>query len=108
VADEELTTGDALAELREYLRLAASEEPLHRFAATRYTICRDTLLHSEMRSALPGFLQQCLTIYRFRDFIHLYTPRLTERTGFVDDAIRECESRFGLRPAFDVFGDHEF
>lgn len=108
MADEELTTGDALAELREHLRLAASEEPLHRLAATRYTICRDALLRGDGRSELPGFLQQCLTIYRFRDFIHLYTPRLTERTGFVDEAIRACQTRMGLRPAFDVFGDLEF
>lgn len=108
MSGEELTTGEALAELRAILRLAASEDSLQRIAATRYTICRDALLRSDMRAALPGFLQQCLTIFRFRDFIHLYTPRLNERIAFVEDALRTCETRSGLRASIDVFNDSDF
>lgn len=105
VTSGELTMGAALTELKDLLRLAAAEGPPQRLAATRYTICREALLQSEVRSALPGFLRQCLTLDRFRDFIHLYTPDTHERIAFVNDALRPCESRLGLRPTYDVFGD---
>jgi hypothetical protein len=97
--------GAALSELKELLRLAAAEGSPQRLAATRYTVCREALLQSEVKTALPGFLRQCLTLDRFRDFIHLYTPDVHERTAFLDEALRRCEARLGLRPTFDVFGD---
>lgn len=103
-----LTTSEALGELKDLLRLAAAEGSLQRLEASRYTICRDALLQSEIKPALPGFLRQCLTLSRFQDFIHLYTPDLNERLDFVDAALRSCETRIGLRPSFDVFGDPDF
>lgn len=108
VARQELTTGEALTELKELMRLAAGEGSPQRLAATTYTICRETLLQSELRPALPGFLLQCLTIFRFKDFIQLYSPSLNERRAFVEEAFRACETRAGLRPAFDVFDDPDF
>ena len=108
VTEGELKTGEALTELKELMRLAAGEGSPQRLAATTYTICRETLLQSELRPALPGFLLQCLTIFRFKDFIQLYSPNLSERHAFVDEAFRACETRAGLRPTFDVFGDPNF
>jgi hypothetical protein len=105
---QKLTPSEALTELKELMRLMAAEGSPQRLAATTYTTCRETLLQSEMRTALPGFLLQCLTIFRFKDFIQLYSPNLDERTAFVDEAFRACEARAGLRPTFDVFGDPDF
>jgi hypothetical protein len=61
-----------------------------------------------MRTALPGFLLQCLTIFRFKDFIQLYSPSVDERIAFVEEAFRACEARAGARPTFDVFDDPNF
>ena len=108
VAREELTPGEALTELKELMRLAAAEGSPQRLAATTYTICREALLQSELRPALPGCLLQCLTIFRFKDFIQLYSPSLAERIAFVDEAFRPCESRAGIRASFDVFDDPDF
>jgi hypothetical protein len=105
VTDERLTTSEALAELKDLLRLASTDEALQRLSATRYTRCREVLLQSELRSALPGFLRQCLTHARFHDFIHLYSHDRNERLAFVEAALKPCENRMGLRSTFDVFGD---
>ncbi|MEA3040397.1 MAG: hypothetical protein QOE79_2910 [Sphingomonadales bacterium] len=108
MSEEELTTGEALTELHELLRLAALGNSPQRLAATSYTTCREILLQSDLRPALPGFLLQCLTIFRFKDFIHLYSPNESERMAFIDAAIRACETQASLRPTFDVFGDRDF
>lgn len=99
---------EALAELKELLLLSAAGGSLQRLAATRYTICRDVLLRGELGSLLPGFLRQCLTLYRFHDFIHLYAPTQGERAQFVGDSLRACEMRAGLRSSFDAFSDPDF
>jgi hypothetical protein len=108
MAMQELAAGEALGKLKELMRLAAGEGSPQRLAATTYTVCRETLLQSELRPALPGFLLQCLTIFRFKDFIQLYSPSLSERHAFIDEAFRACETRAGLRPTFDVFDDPDF
>lgn len=108
MAGRDLTPGEALTELKQLMRLAAGEGSPQRLAATTYTICREALLQSELRPALPGFLLQCLTIFRFKDFIQLYSPSLDDRIAFVDEAFRACEARAGLRSSFDVFGDPDF
>jgi len=108
MAGRDLTPGEALTELKQLMRLAAGEGSPQRLAATTYTICREALLQSELRPALPGFLLQCLTIFRFKDFIQLYSPSLDDRIAFVDEAFRACEARAGLRASFDVFGDPDF
>lgn len=108
MASQELTTGEALTEIKALMRLAAGEGSSQRLAATTYTDCREALLRSELRPVLPSFLLQCLTIFRFKDFIQLYSPSLSERHAFVDDAFRACEARAGLRQSFDVFDDPDF
>jgi hypothetical protein len=107
VMEPELTTNEAMVELQALLRLVASGESPQRLAATTYTICREILLASELRPILPGFLLQCLTVLRFKDFIQLYSPNVADRIAFIDDALRQCETRAGLRPKFDVFGEHD-
>jgi hypothetical protein len=79
---------DALDELYEILLLGALDEPHQRLTATRYTLCRDVLLRSALRPVLPGFLQQCLTFDRFRDFVRLYHSSLNARVEMIDEAMR--------------------
>lgn len=107
--EPELTTIQALAELQDLMRLAASGDySPQRLAATTYTACRDQLLKSEIGPLLPGFLRQCLTIYRFKDFIQLYSPGDKERIAFIDDSFRACDTRANLRASFDVFAERGF
>jgi hypothetical protein len=108
VSEAKPTASEALIELQALMRLAASGEPLQRLAATSYTMNRDVLLQSELRPMLPGFLLQCLTIYRFKDFIQLYSPSEQDRIAFVDAAVTACQTRANIRPAFDVFAEHDF
>lgn len=88
MAEIDLAPMDALDELYEILLLGALDEPQQRLTATRYTLCRDVLLRSGLRPVLPGFMQQCLTFDRFRDFVHLYHPSLNARVEMIDDALR--------------------
>jgi hypothetical protein len=108
VTSEPPMTAETLGEIKELMRLAASGGSLQRFHASRYTACRDALMRSEIRAALPGFLRQCLTLSRFQDFIYLYTPDPKERLDFLEAALRPCESRGRLRSTIDVFGDSDF
>lgn len=107
-AGVEASLADALRELEEILLVAAaSKAPLPRATAPRYVRLRETLLKSDFAASLPGFLRQCLTIDRFRDFIHLYHPEPAKRAEFLDLALRSgtCPRKRSLR---DVFSDSEF
>lgn len=108
MSEQPPTPGEALGELQEILRLAATTASPQRVAAARYTICRDVLLKSALRPSLPGFLLQCLTISRFHDFIHLLDPDSEVRMAFLNEAFQTSVTRFRARPTFDVFGDPEF
>lgn len=88
MAEQDLAPVDALHELYEILLVGALEEPTQRLTATRYTLCREALLRGPLRPVLPGFLQQCLTFDRFRDFIYLYHPSLNARVEMIDEALR--------------------
>ena len=99
MAEQNPAPAEALHELHEILLFAALDDTLQRLAATRYTLCRDILLRSDLRSALPGFVQQCMTVYRFRDFIHLYHADVESRMGFIDEALRGCASRARAKAA---------
>jgi hypothetical protein len=93
MADSDPAPIDALNELYEILLLGALDEPQQRLTATRYTSCREALLRSALRPVLPGFLQQCLTFDRFRDFVHLYHPSIDARIDMIDDALRASLAR---------------
>lgn len=105
MAEQHQTATEALNELRELLTLAASEGCSQRLVAVRYTLCRQTLLHSELRPSLPGFLLQCLTFARFQDFIRLYHPRSDKRLAFIERELHAFTGRVRARPSFDVFED---
>ena len=105
MAEQHPTAMEALGEMRELLCLAAAEGYSQRLAAVRYTLCRDTLLRSELRPSLPGFLLQCLTFARFQDFIRLYHPQVDRRLAFIDQEFQAFTGRVRARPTFDVFED---
>lgn len=100
---EELAADEAWARLQELLRAAAVEAVQPRQMSTLYTRLREILLDSAYRPHLPGFMLQCLTLDRFRDFIRLYDPRPAARIDFLDRA-------FTLRAlkARDFLADAEF
>lgn len=82
--------GDARADfdqLRDLLRLVASGEPPSREHAVSYLDCRSRLIASPSGDMLPGFLYQCGTIDRFREFIFLYDPDTELRCQFIDRMI---------------------
>jgi hypothetical protein len=108
VAQQDPTPMEALSEMQEILRSAASEGSSARLPAVRYTVCRETLLKSDMRPLLPGFLIQCLTFSRFHDFIRLYHPQVEKRVAFIDSEFQTCAGRVKTRPRFDIFDDPEF
>jgi hypothetical protein len=103
IAGEQLAADEAWTRLQELLRDAAMEAPQPRQAAMLYTQLRETLIKSDYRPHLPGFLLQCLTIDRFRDFIRLYDPRPAERIAFLDRSFfrRAMHTR-------DFFADADF
>ena len=102
-AGDELAASEAWRELQELLRAAAVEPVMPRQMATLYTSLRETLLRSEYQPRLPGFMLQCLTLDRFRDFIRLYHPLPAERIAFLDGAFRARTYR-----ASDFLADADF
>ena len=108
VVEPKPSTRDALEEMQELLRAASSMSSPHRLAAVRYTLCRATLFEGELRPALPGFLVQCVSIYKFHDFIHLYDPKPEARMAFVDAAFSGCRAMLDTKRIYDVFSDPEF
>lgn len=105
VAQQKANTAEALLEMEELLRSVAGKGSPHRLSAVRYTHCRAVLLDSEMRSLVPGFLIQCVSIYKFHDFINLYHPKAEARVQFVDASLAKCRDTVSAPRVFDVFND---
>ncbi len=108
VVDARVSTLNALDEIQELLRAVASANTPHRLAAVRYTHCRATLLAGELRQALPGFLIQCVSIYKFYDFISLYDPKPEARIAFLENAFANCRATLDAKRTYDVFSDPDF
>ncbi len=106
--EQQLHAGEALGELQDILRLAAIGGSPQRLAASRYTMCREALLHSPLRPFLPGFLLQCLTIARFHDFIHLYHPSPEASLFFLEEAFHACIGRAQTISRASAFDDPDF
>lgn len=104
-AEELSKLENALEELRSISREVAMEGTPQRAAATRYMLCRDVVLASPSRSHLPGFIQQCVSIFKLHDFIHLYHPSTQARLEFIDGAFAGCRASPGFKRTFDVFND---
>ena len=61
-----------------------------------------------MRPALPGFLIQCVSIFKFHDFISLYDPKAEARIAFVENAFANSRAMLDSKRIFDVFSDPDF
>ena len=105
VTDSRATVEEALQEMEELLRAVAASSTPHRFSAVRYTHCREALLSSQLRPAVPGFLVQCVSIYKFHDFINLFDPKADARIAFVEEALSKCRALLDSKRVYDVFGD---
>jgi len=106
VAGNDLSADEAWFELQELLRAAATDAAPPRHMAAHYTAIRDTLMRSELHAHLPGFMLQCLTLDRFRDFIRLYHPQPEVRIDFLSSAFRYRIPRRGVTQ--DFLADAEF
>lgn len=105
VVEQKPSTRDALEEMQELLRTVALMGTPPRHSAVRYTLCRSALIDSDLKTALPGFLTQCVSISKFHDFIHLYDPKSEARIAFVDAAFSACRARLDSKRIYDVFSD---
>ena len=82
-----------LDEFHELLRAACGFNSPPRHWAVKYAHCRGALLQSELGAKLPGFLIQCGSLERFRDFITLYHANPDARARFVDAAFDHTRRR---------------
>lgn len=73
----------------------------NRAEAIVYSRCRSDLLQSPIHDVLPGFLYQCLTIFKFKDFITLYDPDPTLREAFIRRTFGRCRAMTGREPAVE-------
>jgi hypothetical protein len=92
--DEAFDRFDAL------LQSIAAGLPVDRSAAMRYSEYRSMLLDSPYRDALPGFVLQCMSVSRFREFISLYDPAARAREAFVRDLLADCRAVQARRASF--------
>jgi hypothetical protein len=104
----ELTSERALKDLEGILQSIASSPSHYRNFAVHYMRCRSVLLNGEARAAVPGFLIQCGTSEKFREFITLYDASVEARRAFVDHAFGRCRALFGWTPSYDIFDDEDF
>lgn len=94
--------------MEDLLRAVSSASSPPRLWAVKYTQCRDALLASELRSTLPGFILQCVSIYKFYDFINLYDGRADARVAFVQQAFGGRPDPLEPRRRTDAFNDFDF
>ena len=98
----------ALEEFHELLRVCSHEDTPPRYLAARYQACRMTLMTGELRTYLPGYVRQCVSALRFREFICLYDHDPAERTKFIDRSLEGCWTQLNERPVYDVFDVDDF
>jgi hypothetical protein len=89
---------DDFDELLGLLSLVAGGEPPSREWAVTYLNCRSRLLASEQSGMLPGFLYQCGTVDRFREFIFLYDPDVALRREFIGRMIGRARALSSTPP----------
>ena len=105
---DKATTRVVLKEMEQLLRVVASSGSPPRPSAVRYTQCRDALLASDLRSAVPGFVVQCVSIYKFHDFISLYHSDVGARLAFIEGAFGTGGSAPPSRRPPASFNDFDF
>ena len=99
IPEIEMTGHQALEELHELLRTCCDNQVPPRHVANRYQGCRTTLITGELGPFLPGFLTQCPSSMKFRDFIHLYDRDPERRMTFVDRSLDDCWTKLNEAPA---------
>jgi hypothetical protein len=82
--------GEALKELHDLLTICCEEHGPARYLPPRYQICRASVMNSRLSPYLPGFVRQCVSLFKFRDFICLYDHDPAVRTKFVEEAMASC------------------
>lgn len=97
-----------MKELEELLRVVVSSGSPPRPSAVKYTQCRDALLASDLRSIVPGFVVQCVSIYKFHDFINLFHPDTDVRLAFVEKAFATDDGLLDARRRPASFNDFDF
>jgi hypothetical protein len=85
----------SLVRLNDLLLAIAKGLVPDRSEAVLYSSCRSELLASPYRDLLPGYLVQCISVFRFRDFIGLYDPSPAMRQRFVDQSFARAVASFG-------------
>ncbi len=103
-----MTAQAVMKELEEILGVVATTASPSRPAAVRYTQCRDALLSGEARAAIPGFIVQCVSIYKFHDFINLYDGDPAARIAFIQSAFSKGTVSLQTKRSKDVFRDFDF
>lgn len=81
---------DWLDEMETLARAVARGAPTDRREATAYLAARDALLASDVAALLPGFLLQCHSVHRLRDFLTLYDPESELREAFMVRTFDRC------------------
>lgn len=84
----------SLPRLIELLRTIALGLAPDRSDAVLYSAHRSTLLTSSYRELMPGFMIQCISVFKFRDFISLYDPSPAMRERFIDASFGDCRARY--------------
>lgn len=100
----ELSDREALAEFHELLRDCCADKPPPRLLAVRYQICRMALMAGVLKADLPGYVRQCMSSLRFREFIHLYDRDPVVRSKFVDNSLAGCWAKLEQQPPVRI--DH--
>jgi hypothetical protein len=108
VVQQDTSSFEALEEMQSLLLRTCSVSTPNRVSAVRYTLCRTILMDGELRPALPGFLIQCVSIFKFHDFISLYDPRAEARIAFVEGALAKAWASLESKRIYDVFSDPDF
>lgn len=90
--DAQARLNHALIELKAVLRAVSAASTLDRNWAFRYTYCRDLVLKTVPRVAVPGFLYQCISVDNFHDFIRFYHHDVGRRHTLIDETLALCEA----------------
>lgn len=108
VSDDKMTARAVMKELEEILRVVATAGSPSRPAAVRYTQCRDAMLAGDARASVPGFIVQCVSIYKFHDFINLYDADPAARITFIQGAFNKGAVSLETKRPKDAFRDFDF
>ncbi len=91
----------AFEELYQLLRTTAGGGVPDRAETVTYSNLRATLLDSQHASLLPGFVSQCHSLFKFREFISLYDCDPAVREAFIRTMFEKARSAFEIEGAFD-------